>query len=281
MIESEFKHVMAQASLGTKDTIIGDGVLHRFHVEGDSKGQKNGWYILYSDGVPAGSFGSWKTGETHSWCAKAPHDLTPIQCAENKQRIEAARQAREAEGKVRQQEARNKALFIWKAAPAAPNSHPYLSNKEVSSHGLRIHKGLLVIPLRDGSGALHSLQFIDGDGNKRFLSGGRKAGCYFAIGTPADTLCIAEGYATAASIYDSTGHAVAVAFDAGNLMQVTQALRTKFPLIEITLCADNDVHTDGNPGLTKAREAAASVGALLSVPPMAGDFNDFLRSASE
>ncbi|MCD8494042.1 MAG: toprim domain-containing protein [Alphaproteobacteria bacterium] len=110
-----------------------------------------------------------------------------------------------------------------------------------------------------------------------FLSGGRKKGCYFAIGTPSNSLCIAEGYATAASIYESTGLPCAVAFDAGNLEAVALALRTKFPEIEITLCADNDANTPGNPGLTKAREAAAACGALLAVPPVPGDFNDLIQ----
>ena len=58
---------------------------------------------------------------------------------------------------------------------------------------------------------------------------------------------------------------MAVAFDAGNLEPVALALRAKFPHIEITLCADNDMNTPGNPGLSRAREAAAAVGGLLAV----------------
>ena len=132
------------------------------------------------------------------------------------------------------------------------------------------------MPLRDGEGRIHSLQFIDADGNKRFLSGGRIAGCYYPIGIPVDTLCICEGYATAASVHEATGHAVAVAFNCGNLLSVAQILRRKFPAIELVICADNDTQTDGNPGLTKAREAASAVGALLAVQPCHGDFNDLL-----
>ncbi|WP_210756854.1 hypothetical protein [Caldichromatium japonicum] len=48
------------------------------------------------------------------------------------------------------------------------------------------------MPMRDGA-ELHSLQFIDAKGEKRFLSGGRVSGCYFSIGQPDGTLCIAEG----------------------------------------------------------------------------------------
>src|SRR5690606_19668878 len=148
----------------------------------------------------------------------------------------------------------------------------YLVTKQVKSHGLRLYKETLVVPMRDSRGLLHSLQFIDGDGNKRFLSGGRKYGCYFAIGGAGEAFCIAEGYATGATVYESTGLSMAVAFDAGNLMPVAQAIRSKFPEAEITLCADNDKNTPGNPGLTKAKEAAVAVGALLAVPPCAGDF---------
>ena len=36
---------MAQAGIvyDDKDAIVGDGKLHRFHVEGDAPGVKNGW----------------------------------------------------------------------------------------------------------------------------------------------------------------------------------------------------------------------------------------------
>lgn len=276
-----FKAALDAAGLSTKDKIVADGKLHRFHVNGDRPGSKNGWYVLYGDGLPAGSFGSWKTGFKGTWCAKAENTLTTAEREEFRRRMDAARKAREAEEQARRVAACEKALVIWKASPPAPDDHPYLVKKGVRNHGLRLHKGTLVIPLRDSAGNLHSLQFIDGEGNKRFLSGGRKKGCYFAIGSPLESLCIAEGYATAASIHESTGLPVAVAFDAGNLESVARALRAKFPEIEITLCADNDTETPGNPGLTKAREAAAACGALLAVPPCHGDFNDLYRGAGQ
>ncbi len=281
MIEANFKTALDRAGLSTKDKITADGKLHRFHVEEDRPGSKNGWYVLYGDALPAGSFGSWKTGFKGTWCAKTLQNLTLAEREEFRQRMDAARQAREAEERARRTEARNEALAIWKTLPPAPVDHPYLVKKGVRNHGLRLHKGALVIPLRDSAGNLHSLQFIDGDGNKRFLSGGRKKGCYFPIGCPVESLCIAEGYATAASVYESTGLPVAVAFDAGNLEPVARALRAKFPEIEITLCADNDTETPGNPGLTKAREAAAACGALLAVPPCHGDFNDLYRGQGD
>lgn len=284
MIEA-FKNELDKAGLSTKEKIVGDGRLHRFHVEGDNPGSKNGWYVLYGDSIPAGSFGSWKTGDHGTWSQKAARDLTSAEREEYRRRMDAARKVREAEEQARRAAAREKALTIWKASPPAPDNHSYLVEKAVRSHGLRLYRDLLVIPMRDNAGTLHSLQFIDGEGNKRFLSGGRKKGCYFLMGSPAESLCIAEGYATAAAVYEphlfkNLPMAVAVAFDAGNLEAVARALRARFPEMEITLCADNDTRTPGNPGLTKAREAAAAVGALLSVPPCHGDFNDLYRGIS-
>lgn len=276
----DFKKALDKAGLSTKDKIVPDGKLHRFHVKGDKPGSKNGFYVLYGGGLPAGCFGSWKTGDMIKWCAKSDSELTQAQREQNCRRMIEAYKSREIEETKRRRAARDKALVIWKASTSAPDNHLYLVKKSVKSHGLRLYRELLVIPLRDSDGNLHSLQFIDGDGNKRFLSGGRKKGCYFLIGSPVESLCIAEGFATAASIHESTGLPVAVAFDAGNLMAVAQALRAQFPEIKITLCADNDAATPGNPGLTKAREAAARIGAYLAVPSSVGDFNDLLHGES-
>ena len=91
-------------------------------------------------------------------------------------------------------------------------------------------------------------------------------GCYFSIGRPNGTICVCEGFASGASIREATGHAVAVAFSAGNLTSVASALRMKFTKAKIILCADNDRFTVGNPGVTKAREAALAAHGYLAVP---------------
>jgi len=71
-----------------------------------------------------------------------------------------------------------------------------------------------------------SLQFIGPDGDQRFLTGGRAAGCYFGIGRVKDAAkpCIAEGFATGESVHEATGYPVAVAFNAGNLLATAQAM---------------------------------------------------------
>ena len=133
------------------------------------------------------------------------------------------------------------------------------------------------------NGKITSLQFINCDGEKRFLSGGEKGGYLIGKIEAGKPIYIAEGFATGASIHEATGHAVVVAFDAGNLRKIADALRAKYPDAVIVLCADDDYQTEGNPGLTKATEAARSVGALLAIPDFganrpdkATDFNDMV-----
>lgn len=113
---------------------------------------------------------------------------------------------------------------------------------------------------------MQSLQTIAPDGNTMFMSRGRVKGCYFGIGKPKGALIVCEGFATGASIHECTGHAVAVAFNAGNLEAVAVALRTKYPVLKIIIDADDDHQTPGNPGMTKAMAAVQATGATLAVP---------------
>jgi putative DNA primase/helicase len=141
-------------------------------------------------------------------------------------------------------------------------------------------KDSLLVPLRDVDGNLHGLQFIQPDGSKNFLTGSAIAGHYFAIGKPRGRIIVCEGMATGATLHELTGDAVAVAFNAGNLTAVAKAIRAKLPALELVIAADNDHRTDGNPGMTKAREAAQAVGGVFIAPEFAADddgtdYNDY------
>jgi len=197
-------------------------------------------------------------------------------------RVEETRKRVEAERQQQYADAAEKAVAIWNAAIPANDDHPYLVRKGIKANGARLHKGVLVIPVRSGDELL-SLQFIAEDGGKRFLSGGRITGGYFSIGTirGAEALCIAEGFATGATIHQATGYPVAVAFNAGNLEPVANAMRQKLPNLPMIICADDDAGTEGNPGITKANLAAVATGAKVAVPVFgdqrpdgATDFND-------
>ncbi|MDR1463595.1 MAG: DUF927 domain-containing protein [Azoarcus sp.] len=280
----QFRDVLIGRSIVPPDEILADGQLHRCDAEGRN-GKGDAAYVLHSDGIPAGGFENWRDGlGWENWWSDAGRKLTPAEEEAHRARVEAAQREREAEDAKRKAEARELCAHTWnKALPCDPaNPHPYLVRKGVQAHGLKVTgNGRLLVPVRDTDGTLHSLQFIDADGTKRFKTGGRKHGCYFAIGTPDGVLCIAEGYATGASIFEATGHAVAIAFDAGNLLPVAKALRAKLPDVRIAVCSDDDWRTEGNPGLAKARDAVRAVGDLVAIPDFgpdrpegATDFND-------
>lgn len=265
--QGEFINAMQAAGLAMhKDDPIADGCLHRYRVEGDKAGSRNGWYVLHLDDKPFGAFGSWRTGQSETWTASTVQTMTAAERKAMAERMAAAKAARDAEQANVHAAARERAAKLWGRGRPAGNDHPYLVKKRVGAFGIRDLRGQLVIPMRDVDGVLHSLQFIGADGRKTFLTGGRKRGCYYAIGRPDDALCICEGYATGATIFQETGHATAVAFDAGNLQPVAEALRRKFPAMTLVIAADDDSGTAGNPGVTAARAAARAAGAVLAVP---------------
>lgn len=265
-VELRFLDFMRAAGLvPLEDHPTADGIIHRYRVEGDKPGSKNGWYALHLDPLPHGAVGSWKTRETHPWRDADAGKINRQEWQELQRRMAKVKADRFEEQKKVWQAARAKAAKMWEASRPADAQHAYLQRKQVKAWGIRQLRDNLLIPVRR-DGVTHSLQLIGPDGSKKFLSGGMVRGCYFAIGRPAGTICIAEGYATAASVYEATGHATAVAFNAGNLTLVARKLRCHFPFEKIIIVADDDHATPGNPGLTEATRAAAMVGGLIARP---------------
>ena len=151
---------------------------------------------------------------------------------------------------------------MWNKAGAADPFHSYLVKKLVSPTGLRQLRDRLVVPVRDVDGRLTSLQFIDGGGRKRFLSGGRLKAAYFSIGrVRGDVLLLCEGVATALTLHMATGRPTAASFSAGNLEPVARALKRKMPSVRILVCGDDDP-----VGRREAQRAAAAVDGATMFP---------------
>ena len=263
----EFISAMRSAGLETSSDILADGKLNRFHIEGDRPGSKNGWYVLFGDDAPAGVFGSWKqnSGEPVKWFGNQQNTLTPEQRSKQAEKIKQARQFRHEEEEKVRAECRRWCGKKWDTLPGATGDHPYLKSKGAKSYGLKLYKGSLVIKLKDATGSIQGIQFIAPDGSKKFKTGTSKKGNYFAIGKPKEnTLLLCEGYATGASLHECTDHAVAVCFDAGNMIHVAKALRKKLPDYTLIMCGDNDV---SGVGQKAAQEAALAVGGLVALPP--------------
>jgi putative DNA primase/helicase len=280
-----FRAAMREHDLELRGELNADGKLHRFKPVGSKSSSEPGWYVLHADDPASGAFGNWKTGLSETWTAKRGSELTAAERAELKLRIERDRKAREEEAECMRARAREKAAHLWGKAHEPSSAHPYLKAKGIGvPPNIRQIRDMLLVPVRDTAAELHSLQVVHPDGRKTLLTGGRVRGCYSTMGRPGSTLVICEGMATGASILQATGHAVAIAFSAGNLEPVARALREKYPELQIIVAADNDRFTDGNPGVRYATEAALAVNGLVTVPAFSPDdststdFNDLFLS---
>ena len=274
-ISTQFVNAISKTGITPPLNIIDDGNIHRYSSNGKSTDEA-GWYVLHTDGIAAGSFGDWRTSEIHTWRADIGRPLTTAERSANAARIEAMKLQREADNVETKADARQRASEIWNKSTAI-TEHAYLTKKGVKTYGIKLYGDALVMPLR-ADGEIQSLQFINADGSKRFLTGGRKKGCYHSIGKPQSIIYICEGYATGASVYEATGDAVVVALDSGNLMAVAQSIRTKYPDIKLILCADDDVN---QTGIKKANEAGKLVNASVVMPDFGENNTDTLTDFND
>jgi putative DNA primase/helicase len=264
------------------------GTLRRVKHREDRAGSRNGWYVLHAFTTQdnrvliAGAYGWWKAGdESH----RIKYDAKGLN-KEERQAIEARRreleqQARQARAQLATETA-ERARKIWEKLPTEGPS-AYLATKRIPGLGARFSRGTVVVPVGTGPKNLVGLQFIQGDGSKKFLTGMAKQGAYCLIGQdpePGGWLGVAEGYATAVSCHLAAGVPVACAFDAGNLVPVVKALKARYPWARCALFADDDWQTEGNPGLTKAQAAAKLWQGRVLMPvfpegvPRGTDWND-------
>ena len=279
---TEFFNALQSGGVGpaSPSALVADGLLHRHRIEGDKPGSLNGWHVLHLDSPASGAAGNWRTGARLTWCGKRLQSLTASERALLSQRIEQDRKRAQEAQEARHRDAAAKAARIWAdAAPASPR-HPYLERKGIAPGIARQSGASLVLPVVDFSGALHGLQFIDGQGGKRFISGMAKAGHFIPVTgmpSPDARLLICEGWATGQTLAAlSPGAVVLAALDAGNLQAVAVEARRLFPVLDIVIAADL-----GEVGMTKAKAAAIASRARwiwpklpADAPAWVNDFND-------
>ncbi len=270
------------------DTPIMDGQIHRVPLIG-KPGGKDGAYCGYLDGVPSGWSQNYVTGEKSKFVSSGVQ-LTEEEKA--KQRAEHARKLQEREAK-RQRDydvAANNAKRVLNNSFEADKGHAYLQEKGIKPYTAKQNNyGQLVVPVQNIHGDIRGVQFIEENGSKKFLIGIEKKGNFALLSEEAKDVSkalVCEGFATGASLHEATKLPVVVAFDAGNLEEVSKALAEKYKGIEITVCADNDQYKDNNIGLECAKKAALAVGGKLAVPQFTKeeqarkltDFNDLHKA---
>ncbi|MER9815108.1 DUF5906 domain-containing protein [Mesorhizobium sp. M0129] len=293
-VESAILDAMSGLGIRLAAGLTCDGKLHRIDHAERKRGRKDIWFVVHLDSPASAAFGDFKTGVQDTWSAKKRERMTPGERSALKQRMIDTQRQRDEHRAALHAAAAAAAKLIVAETEKAPASHPYLARKGLPPFpGLRRLKkavrytidpeedprtaraGSLVVPVYTPASELVSVQLIGDDGTKRFLKGTAKEGNYHPIGKrgedPGGVIVIAEGYSTGARVHEATGYLTIVAFDAGNLAPVSKAIRAKFPEARLLFAADNDRLTpmpDGrmNPGLTKAKEAAETVGGLVAFP---------------
>ncbi|MBP6952469.1 MAG: DUF3987 domain-containing protein [Alphaproteobacteria bacterium] len=271
----DFIQAMRCAGLNFKENIIGDGNIHRFST--GNKSHKDGWYVFYG---LAGAYGDWSRDISQTWSLKNDRAANLDKEHLFKQ-IEKAKQDAEEERLRKYEETSILALEKWTTLSETENSS-YLLKKKVGAFGVRCSNDILIVPLKDVRGKLWSLQWIKPDGSKRFLTSGRKKGCFHSIGVLEDgkPIIVVEGYATGASIHMATQQAVVIAFDAGNLDSAIEEIKKAYPNSPLIIAGDDDCWKEHNIGREKAQEAALKYGCSFVFPTFKDttskptDFND-------
>ncbi|MEX3614316.1 MAG: DUF927 domain-containing protein [Burkholderia gladioli] len=257
----------------------------------DATAARDTWRSLGADGgIQLGSL--FDLAKRHGFDPKR-HKSAAHQSSNPDRRAAARKPSDDADNKARsdkQSAASERASAIWSGAEPAPADHPYLTLKGVQPHDLRVYRGALkvasmvcdgalIVPLYNDAGVMTSVEFIAPDGEKRFLPGGAKAGSFHVIGDDHSCIVVAEGYATAASAHAAYDCAAAIAFDAGNLRRVGDALRKRYPDADLVYAVDNDASDpSSNTGMKAATAAAGATHGVLAVPPAGMDLNDLHRA---
>lgn len=275
--EEQLKDAMHNAGIIPPNNIIFDGKLRRFFSSRNRKKGKTGWYVVFSDGVPAGQFGCWRSGIQISWRADIGRKMTDEEIRQNELRFEEARIQREKEKQQQSEKAQKEISEIWQNAQAASEDHPYLAKKQINPNGARVGRdGRLILPIYRSDGTLSSLQYIDNAGGKLYHKGGKVSACFWMLGNLEEPgpVYIAEGFATSATIHEVTGRPVFISYSASNLVPTTGIIRDLLgDSRQLTIIADND---ESGVGLRYAEQAAAKYGASVVMVPNKGDANDFV-----
>lgn len=270
-----------------------DGSFQRF----DLNGTLNGWFVGHEFQDPyyvVATLGNWKTGEVFKFESK--REYSEDEKKVNKERLDEANKKQDEKLKEEHERAARVGQARWKEA--REGNSPYLNKKglgeiNTANINLRIAPNSagtndLIIPVKDSADKIWGIQKIQPNGEKFFQPGTKKQGNFFTVGsiTPScQKIYIAEGIATAISIYVATNTPTICAFDANNLKPVALEIRKKYAQIPIIICGDNDRFTliNGQPknvGKLAADSAAAAVNGVAILPEFknptsAGtDFND-------
>ena len=249
----------------------------------DEKSPSGGYKLIENtDGSLFANYGSSKDpAGWRSWRSDSSRELTWQEMAAAKSARESHRQFLEENERKRHAVVGARLTRVLDNSPIA-TTHPYLTDKGVQAHGIRMRKktGELLIPRYDIDGKIYGLQRIIQRETgikswKGYFKNARSKGLFYPLYSTDENMAIivlAEGFSTAASVRECTGFPVLCCFDAGGLRPVALTFKKKYPDSRFIFAADADIWPNAkgivsNTGLEKSRSAAAGIGGAHVIWP--------------
>jgi putative DNA primase/helicase len=247
---------------------VPDGQIHRFDDPEGNPGNQACWYLLNLHPTAHGAYGNWRRNSKFGFRFSKQRSMSKGAIQILRQQIDRTRSERSIKKCLEQNQTAQTAQKIWETALPANGNHPYLLKKSIPPLYIKQIGSDLVIGLSDESGEIVNIQYINSNGRKLFLKGGRVSGCYALTGRlqAIGKLYVCEGWATGITLHLETGVPIACAMNCHNLRDAGNSLRQQYPNLEIVIAGDDDRLTNGNPGRTAAISAALALGSRVRFP---------------
>lgn len=301
-IEQQFLLFLRNNNIEPIDNIsfISDGELHRYRLNGDSKSETSGAYILHCDGLPSGFAQDWRSGTKLNWSydttSLSEEQRSYFNSDEFKKLQEKKREQQEKERNERYDKAAKDAEATWNRMLPAQPDHPYLVRKNINNYGLHYNRhnyNCLAIPLRDIHGNFRSIQWIPTEEkyHKTFFEGSSLNGAFWSIALDTintdynGAILLGEGYATMAKVYELTSLPAVAAMSCYSLLFIARIIHEHYSKAKIIITADNDkkneINRGFNPGIREAQHAVnlhyahSFIAPEFNSPDEGTDWDDF------
>lgn len=269
--------------------VVADGKIRRFRLD-DKDTKLSGWYKAYTNYANDNGepyiyiiYGSWKSDERKKFSGLT-RKLSSAQNRLHKDQYEKAKKEAEDQRAAEHERVAKECAEFWETLEERGAS-PYLDRKKISGDlGIRYRElgQYIYVPVRDIDGKIWSLEEINAEGKKLSFPGGRKVGGFHIIGTLGETIYLAEGFATAASIHLATGNGCICTFGTGQFKAVAGIFRKHYPDKKIVICGDLNHPSKKSASEKLAEDAAKNVTGSVIFPVFKNstdedfptDFND-------
>jgi phage/plasmid primase-like uncharacterized protein len=262
-----------------------DGEWHSFKVDSENHKKSGRYRVHVLDELIRLELQNFKDRSFDRIIEVALKELTEDEKAILRKKMEDDRAKKKAHDDIRYRTIAIQAQEDW-ARGQEDLKHPYLLKKRLrATYGSRSYMGWLYLPFYDMDGFLWGYQSVNEDGTKKVnYSKARRSGVFHRIGEIDFTkpLFICEGFATAATIFEATGHPAICTYGKDKLKEVAVLFRQRYPSLQLIISGDAD-----EGGVKYSKLAARAAGARYLIPrfkhqhPDLTDWNDLREYEGE